>query len=127
MENEIKMENEENNQSGLKYNDKTIESNIVTPLLILSWAFLFKSFIDMGMYIEYVKNKGKKICNSKDNDCLKLKMSDSDFALNLKNVIMSIIFLIISLACISIVMQMLSIDIPIPNFLKKIFNIKKKL
>ena len=126
MENEIKMENEENNQSGLKYNDKTIESNIVTPLLILSWAFLFKSFIDMGMYIEYVKNKGKKICNSKDNDCLKLKMSDSDFALNLKNVIMSIIFLIISLACISIVMQMLSIDIPIPNFLKKIFYYKKK-
>lgn len=126
MENEIKMENEENNQSGLKYNDKTIESNIVTPLLILSWAFLFKSFIDMGMYIEYVKNKGKKICNSKDNDCLKLKMSDSDFALNLKNVIMSIIFLIISLACISIVMQMLSIDIHIPNFLKKIFYYKKK-
>jgi|MDTG01.1.fsa_nt_gb hypothetical protein len=116
MEDNIEMEN---NQSGLKYNDKTIESNIVTPLLILSWAFLFKSFIDMGMYIEYVKNKGKKICDSKDNDCLKLKMSDSDFALNLKNVIMSIIFLIISIACISIVMKMLSIYIPIPNFLKK--------
>ena len=117
----------ENNESGLKYNDKTIESNIVTPLLILSWAFLFKSFIDMGMYIEYVKNKGKKICNSKDNDCLKLKMSDSDFALNLKNVIMSIIFLIISIACIAIVMKMLFPNFNFNfNFFKKIISMRKK-
>ena len=110
----------ENNENKIKYNDETIETNIVIPFLILSFAFLFKSFIDMGMYIEYVKNKGKKICNSKDNDCLKLKMSDSDFALNLKNVIMSIIFLIISITCIAILMKKLFPNFKF-NFLKKIF------
>ena len=110
----------ENDQSKIKYDDETIKNNIVTPLLVLSWAFLFKSFIDMGMYIEYIKNKGNKICDSKDNDCLKLKMSDSDFALNLKNVIMSIIFLIISIACIVIVMKM-----SFPNFsFLNIFSMK---
>ena len=117
----------ENNENEIKYNDETIETNIVIPLLILSWAFLFKSFIDMGMYIEYVKNKGKKICDSKDNDCLKLKMSDSDFALNLKNVIMSIIFLIISIACIAIVMKMLFPNFNFNfNFFKKIISMRKK-
>ena len=105
--------------------DKNMKDKIIKPLLVLCFAFLFKSLIEMGIYIEYVKNRGNQICSSSDKKCSKARMSDSNYALNLKNIIMSVIIFAISFYCVIMVMQNLydsnSNNSNFLSFFKKIF------
>jgi len=108
--------------------NKNMKDKIIMPLLVLCWAFLFKSLIEMGIYIEYVKNRGNQICGTSDKKCFKARMTDSNYALNLKNIIMSVIIFAISFYCVIMVMQNLHKSSSINfNFFDLIKNIFSKL
>lgn len=115
------MDSKKENLDNLAKNKELKEKkNIIIPLLVLCWAVLFKSLIEMGMYIEYIRNRGNQICNTSDEKCFKARMTDSNYALNLKNVIMSVVFLSISSYCVVMVMHNINLKFPKNfNFLKK--------